>query len=267
MSAERADRGDRHRLRRPRHRRRLRRAGQRGVVRGHRRRRRSSACSAARCRSTSPAWRSCCAQARRAAALLHRLADALEHARLLFVAVGTPPTYSGDADLSAVHAVVDAIPASDEHALVMKSTVPCGTGAAIQRVFGEQGKDGLRYVSCPEFLKEGSASRTSCTPTASSSATTATGPGDAVVELYAPLGGAAGAHRHRQRRDDQARLQRLPGDQDLVHQRDRQRLRGDRRRRGRGRARHGPGRAHRAEVPAGRDRLRRQLLPQGRRAR
>src|SRR4051795_5105187 len=28
--------------------------------------------------------------------------DALEHARLLFVAVGTPPTYSGDADLSAV---------------------------------------------------------------------------------------------------------------------------------------------------------------------
>ena len=35
------------------------------------------------------------------------IADALEHARLLFVAVGTPPTYSGDADLSAVHAVVD----------------------------------------------------------------------------------------------------------------------------------------------------------------
>ena len=34
---------------------------------------------------------------------------ALEHARLLFVAVGTPPTYSGDADLSAVHAVVAAM--------------------------------------------------------------------------------------------------------------------------------------------------------------
>ncbi|MDX6665249.1 MAG: UDPglucose 6-dehydrogenase, partial [Solirubrobacteraceae bacterium] len=50
------------------------------------------------------------------------IADALEHARLLFVAVGTPPTYSGDADLSAVHAVVDAMPPSDRHALVMKST-------------------------------------------------------------------------------------------------------------------------------------------------
>ncbi len=41
------------------------------------------------------------------------LAPALERARLLFVAVGTPPTYSGDADLSAVNAVVDAMPPSD----------------------------------------------------------------------------------------------------------------------------------------------------------
>src|SRR3954447_1459455 len=49
------------------------------------------------------------------------IADALEAARLLFVAVGTPPTYSGDADLSAVHAVVNSMPASDRHALVMKS--------------------------------------------------------------------------------------------------------------------------------------------------
>src|SRR5205807_3669663 len=85
------------------------------------------------------------------------LAPALEHTRLLFVAVGTPPTYSGDADLSSVHAVVDAMPASDRHALVMKSTVPAGTGAAIKRGFEDRGKGGLSYVSCPEFLKEGSA--------------------------------------------------------------------------------------------------------------
>src|ERR687884_443533 len=83
--------------------------------------------------------------------------DALDHARLLFVAVGTPPTYSGDADLSAVYAVVDAMPPSDRHALVMKSTVPVGTGAAIKRRFVEAGRSGFRYVSCPEFLKEGSA--------------------------------------------------------------------------------------------------------------
>src|ERR1700742_914453 len=50
--------------------------------------------------------------------------------------VTTPPTYSGDADLSAVHAVVAAMPPSDQHALVMKSTVPVGTGESIKRVFG-----------------------------------------------------------------------------------------------------------------------------------
>src|SRR6266513_3021281 len=83
------------------------------------------------------------------------LSPALEHARLLFVAVGTPPTYSGDADLSAVDQVVGAMPSSDRHALVMKSTVPVGTGAAIRRIFVEQGKPGFAYVSCPEFLKEG----------------------------------------------------------------------------------------------------------------
>src|SRR4051794_10239783 len=84
------------------------------------------------------------------------LREALERARLLFVAVGTPPTYSGDADLSAVYAVVEAMPSSDRHALVMKSTVPVGTGETIKRVFAEQDK-GFSYVSCPEFLKEGSA--------------------------------------------------------------------------------------------------------------
>src|SRR3954452_20385884 len=52
------------------------------------------------------------------------LASAPTPPPLLFVVVGTPPTSSGNADLSAVHAVVGAMPASDRHALVMKSTVP-----------------------------------------------------------------------------------------------------------------------------------------------
>src|SRR6202167_5200581 len=116
------------------------------------------------------------------------LAEALEHARLLFVAVGTPPTYSGDADLSAVHAVVDAIPASDRHALVMKSTVPCGTGAAIRRGFGERGKDGLRYVSCPRLLKEACAVEAFMPPDRVVVGDNGDWAGDAVVELYAPLG-------------------------------------------------------------------------------
>src|SRR4051812_37373662 len=115
------------------------------------------------------------------------LSDALEHARLLFVAVGTPPTYSGDADLTAVHAVVAAMPPSDRHALVMKSTVPCGTGDQIKRAFREQGKEGFRYVSCPEFLKEGSAVKDFLEPDRVVIGDDGDWAGEAVAELYAPL--------------------------------------------------------------------------------
>jgi UDPglucose 6-dehydrogenase len=114
------------------------------------------------------------------------LAPALENARLLFVAVGTPPTYSGDADLSAVHAVVASMPDSDRHALVMKSTVPVGTGASIKRLFAEQGK-GFAYVSCPEFLKEGSALEDFLAPDRVVVGDDGNWAGDAVVDLYAPL--------------------------------------------------------------------------------
>jgi UDPglucose 6-dehydrogenase len=115
------------------------------------------------------------------------LGPALEHARLLFVAVGTPPTYSGDADLSAVDAVVGAMPRSDRHALVMKSTVPAGTGASIKRLFQKQGKEGFAYVSCPEFLKEGSALEDFLKPDRVVVGDERDWAGDAVVELYAPL--------------------------------------------------------------------------------
>ena len=115
------------------------------------------------------------------------IADALGAARLLFVAVGTPPTHSGDADLSAVHAVAEAIPASKEHALVMKSTVPSGTGAALARTFAQHGKQDLAYVSCPEFLKEGSAVYDFLHPDRVVIGDSGDWAGDAVVDLYAPL--------------------------------------------------------------------------------
>jgi UDPglucose 6-dehydrogenase len=80
------------------------------------------------------------------------MAELLDGPQLLFVCVQTPPTYSGDADLSAVQRAVEEIGEPDGRALVMKSTVPVGTGRAIQRDAPD-----LAYVSCPEFLKEGTA--------------------------------------------------------------------------------------------------------------
>jgi UDPglucose 6-dehydrogenase len=76
----------------------------------------------------------------------------LDAARLVFVCVQTPPTQSGDADLSAVMAAVEEIGSGSQRALVMKSTVPVGTGRTIKRQV-----PGLAYVSCPEFLREGTA--------------------------------------------------------------------------------------------------------------
>src|SRR5215217_5070809 len=61
------------------------------------------------------------------------MSELLDRARLLFVCVDTPPTYSGDADLSRVRTVVADLPAESDHVLIMKSTVPAGTGETIRR--------------------------------------------------------------------------------------------------------------------------------------
>ena len=84
--------------------------------------------------------------------------EALDGAEFAFVAVGTPPTYSGDADLSAVWTVVDELPRLERPlTLVMKSTVPVGTGDKVRANLDARGLTGIGYVSNPEFLAEGTA--------------------------------------------------------------------------------------------------------------
>ena len=112
--------------------------------------------------------------------------ELLERARLLFVCVDTPPTYSGDADLGRVMSVVDELRGDSSHALVMKSTVPVGTGSKVQRELAETG-----YASCPEFLKEGSAVDDFMNP---DRVVVGADPGnewvaEAVEAIYAPLDG------------------------------------------------------------------------------
>jgi UDPglucose 6-dehydrogenase len=85
--------------------------------------------------------------------------DAVEGAEFLYVAVGTPPTESGDADLAAVWSVVDELPEDvpGRPVVVMKSTVPVGTGAHVRSRLDARGLEHVGYVSNPEFLAEGSA--------------------------------------------------------------------------------------------------------------
>ena len=80
------------------------------------------------------------------------MGEVLSSAELLFCCVDTPSTYSGDADLSRINAVVDELGDARDHVLLMKSTVPVGTGASVMRR-----RDGLRYAANPEFLREGNA--------------------------------------------------------------------------------------------------------------
>jgi UDPglucose 6-dehydrogenase len=84
--------------------------------------------------------------------------ELLEAAHIVFVAVDTPPSPSGDADLSRVDRVVAEVAArGGERILVMKSTVPVGTGAHVVAALERAGADRVRYASNPEFLREGAA--------------------------------------------------------------------------------------------------------------
>jgi UDPglucose 6-dehydrogenase len=86
------------------------------------------------------------------------VAEAVEGADFVFVCVDTPPLYSGDADLSRVWTVVDELPRiGAAHVLVMKSTVPVGTGEQVRAALDQRGLTHVGYVSNPEFTAEGRA--------------------------------------------------------------------------------------------------------------
>ncbi|MGB5696241.1 MAG: UDP-glucose/GDP-mannose dehydrogenase family protein [Polyangiales bacterium] len=86
------------------------------------------------------------------------LSEAVRKVDLAFIAVGTPPTLDGEADLSAVFGVARELAKHATHDLVivMKSTVPVGTNLQVQRLVANAAHD-IQVVSNPEFLKEGGA--------------------------------------------------------------------------------------------------------------
>ncbi|WP_335934347.1 UDP-glucose dehydrogenase family protein [Streptomyces sp. PTD5-9] len=85
--------------------------------------------------------------------------EAVRDAEAVYVCVDTPPTASGDADLSRVWAVVEALKDTASHlvAVVVKSTVPVGTGSRVRAALDEAGLSRVGYASNPEFTAEGSA--------------------------------------------------------------------------------------------------------------
>lgn len=86
---------------------------------------------------------------------------AVPESDIVFIAVGTPPTKTGDANLSTVLDVAVKIGKNLEGYTVVatKSTVPTGTNKKIQKILEDSKPKGseVDYASVPEFLREGSA--------------------------------------------------------------------------------------------------------------
>jgi UDPglucose 6-dehydrogenase len=113
------------------------------------------------------------------------IADVFERARIAFVSVPTPPTHSGDADLSAVWRVLDELPELEERTIiVMKSTVPVGTGEKVRHELDARGLAHVGYVSNPEFLAESTALRDFANPDRIVVGAFDQADGDAVAALY-----------------------------------------------------------------------------------
>ncbi len=86
-------------------------------------------------------------------------ADAVARSRVIFVAVGTPPQPDGTVDLSAIEEAAETI---GRHlvgytVIVIKSTVPVGTGRRVEEKIRAITREPFAVASNPEFLKEGTA--------------------------------------------------------------------------------------------------------------
>ena len=113
--------------------------------------------------------------------------EAVDGADFLYVAVGTPPTYAGDADLSAVWTVVDELPDDARTTIVMKSTVPVGTGEKVRAALDARGLEAVGYTSNPEFTAEGTAVRDFMEPDRIVIGAFDEADGDAVEALHAGI--------------------------------------------------------------------------------
>ncbi|OQA41019.1 MAG: UDP-glucose 6-dehydrogenase TuaD [Chloroflexi bacterium ADurb.Bin325] len=87
--------------------------------------------------------------------------EGLADAEFVFIAVGTPSGVDGEADLQYVRMAAETIAETMDHPLVIinKSTVPVGTGDWVADIIRKHQTNPVPFsvVSCPEFLREGSA--------------------------------------------------------------------------------------------------------------
>ena len=117
------------------------------------------------------------------------LAEAMEGAEVAFIAVGTPPGETGEADLSYVLAAARDIGRAMKRytVVVNKSTVPVGSAEKVAEALAEVTRQPFDVVSNPEFLKEGSAIEDFTRPDRVVVGTSSEKARAVMAELYAPF--------------------------------------------------------------------------------
>lgn len=117
------------------------------------------------------------------------LARGIQEARLIFIAVGTPQSAEGSADLSNIWAVGDVLAPhlQDDQVVVLKSTVPVGTNRRLAERLAQRGRPRVEVASNPEFLKEGAAVDDFMKPDRVVVGVRRPEVGEVLHELYAPF--------------------------------------------------------------------------------
>lgn len=117
--------------------------------------------------------------------------EALTGADFVFICVGTPEDVDGQADLKYVRAAAETIAKTMQHPLIVvnKSTVPVGTGDWVAGIVKENQPNPIDFsvVSCPEFLREGSAIRDFMRPDRTVLGSQDRHAAEAVAQLFLPL--------------------------------------------------------------------------------
>lgn len=117
--------------------------------------------------------------------------EGLKDAEFVFICVGTPSGVDGEADLRYVRKSAETIAETMDHPLIIinKSTVPVGTGDWVADIVRETQPNPIDFavVSCPEFLREGSAISDFMNPDRTVLGSTDLEAADRVAQLHLPL--------------------------------------------------------------------------------
>ncbi len=117
--------------------------------------------------------------------------EALEKAEFVFICVGTPSGVDGEADLKYVASAARSIARSMKQPIIVinKSTVPVGTGDWVSDIINDSQPSPVDFsvVSCPEFLREGSAIQDFMNPHRTVLGSLDTQAADKVAQLHLPL--------------------------------------------------------------------------------